>query len=270
MTVNLSNKGLSEIANSFDLFYIDIWGVLHNGIKLNQDAVNVLSELDKLGKEYVLLTNAPRPNSDVIKFLEKLGLDDEKRAKVYTSGQGSLNYLSNEKKNLKFFHLGPERDFNLFENFKSLKQNKVEEADYIICTGLFDEHESLKFYEEFLSPLIKKEMICTNPDLIVDRGDITEYCAGSVAKVFEEIGGKVKYFGKPYPLVYEKSINNKNKSVLCIGDNLNTDIRGANVQNFNSLFILNGIHKNENQNELNKLFEKYQVNVNYVQEILKW
>ena len=96
MTVNLSNKGLSQIANSFDLFYIDIWGVLHNGIKLNQDAVDVLSELDKLGKEYVLLTNAPRPNSDVIKFLEKLGLDYKKSSKVYTSGQGSLNYLSNE------------------------------------------------------------------------------------------------------------------------------------------------------------------------------
>ena len=270
MTVNLSNKGLSQIANSFDLFYIDIWGVLHNGIKLNQDAVDVLSELDKLGKEYVLLTNAPRPNSDVIKFLEKLGLDEEKSSKVYTSGQGSLNYLKNEKKDLKFFHLGPNRDFNLFKNFQSLKQKQIQDADYIICTGLFDEHENLKFYEEFLSPLIKKEMVCTNPDLIVDRGDITEYCAGSVAKVFEEIGGKVKYFGKPYPLVYEKSINNKNKSVLCIGDNLNTDIRGANLQNFNSLFILNGIHKKENQNELNKLFEKYQVDVNYIQEKLKW
>ncbi len=270
MTVNLSNKGLREIANSFDLFYIDIWGVLHNGIKLNYEAVNVLSELDKLGKEYVLLTNAPRPNSDVIKFLEKLGLDNEKSSKVYTSGQGSLNYLSNEKKNQKFFHLGPERDFNLFENFKSLKQNKPEEAEYLICTGLFDSHRNLEFYKKFLSKFLNKDMICTNPDLIVDRGDVTEYCAGSVAKVFEEIGGIVKYFGKPYSLVYEKSINNKNKSVLCIGDNLNTDIRGANLQNFSSLFILNGIHKKENQNELNKLFEKYQVNVNYVQEILKW
>ena len=89
-------------------------------------------------------------------------------------------------------------------------------------------------------------------------------------KSFEEIGGKVKYFGKPYPLVYEKSINNISKSVLCIGDNLNTDIRGANLQNFNTLFILNGIHKKENQNELNKLFEKYQVDVNYIQEKLKW
>tara|TARA_B100000674_G_scaffold467423_1_gene452349 strand:- start:3775 stop:4587 length:813 start_codon:yes stop_codon:yes gene_type:complete len=270
MTANLSDKGLREIADSFDLFYIDIWGVLHNGITLNQDAVNVLLELDKSGKEYVLLTNAPRPNSDVIKFLKKLGLDDQKSSKVYTSGQVSLNYLNNEKKNLKFFHLGPNRDLNLFKNFQSLKQSKLDDADYIICTGLFDEHENLEFYKKYLSPYINKEMVCTNPDLIVDRGDITEYCAGSVAKVFEEIGGHVKYFGKPHPLVYEKSTNNKSKSVLCIGDNLNTDIRGANLQNFNSLFILNGIHKKEKQNELNKLFEKYQVDVNYVQEKLKW
>ena len=270
MTVNLSNNGLREIANSFDLFYIDIWGVLHNGIKLNQDAVDVLSELDKLGKEYVLLTNAPRPNSDVIKFLGKLGLDDQKSFKVYTSGQGSLNYLSNEKKDLKFFHLGPGRDFNLFKNFESLKQKKVENSDYIICTGLFDEFENLQFYKKFLSPFVDKEMVCTNPDLIVDRGDETEYCAGSIAKIFEEIGGKVKYFGKPYPLVYQKSTTNKSKSVLCIGDNLNTDIKGANLQNFKSLFILNGIHKKENQKELNKLFEKFKVNVNYIQEKLKW
>ena len=143
MTVNLSNIGLREVANSFDLFYIDIWGVLHNGIKLNQDAVDVLYELDKLGKEYVLLTNAPRPNSDVVKFLEKLGLDSKKSSKVYTSGQGSLNYLGKEKKDLKFFHLGPERDFNLFKNFKSLKQLKDEDADYIIFTGLFDDNENL-------------------------------------------------------------------------------------------------------------------------------
>ena len=159
MTANLSDKGLREIADSFDLFYIDIWGVLHNGITLNQDAVNVLLELDKSGKEYVLLTNAPRPNSDVIKFLKKLGLDDQKSSKVYTSGQVSLNYLNNEKKNLKFFHLGPNRDLNLFKNFQSLKQSKLDDADYIICTGLFDEHENLEFYKKYLSPYINKEMV---------------------------------------------------------------------------------------------------------------
>ena len=113
-------------------------------------------------------------------------------------------------------------------------------------------------------------MVCTNPDLIVDRGEVREYCAGSIAKVFEKIGGNVKYFGKPYPLVYQKSSNPKNKKVLCIGDNLNTDIKGANIQNFNSLFILNGIHKSENKNKLSKLFENYQVNVDYILDELKW
>ena len=83
MTVDLTNKGIREIANNFDLFYIDIWGVLHNGIMLNEDAVDALSQLDQLGKEYVLLTNAPRPNSDVIKFLRKLGLDEKKSSRVY-------------------------------------------------------------------------------------------------------------------------------------------------------------------------------------------
>ena len=118
--------------------------------------------------------------------------------------------------------------------------------------------------------LVRYRSGMVDPDLIVDRGETREYCAGSVAKVYEGLGGKVKYFGKPYPMIYQKSSNPENKKVLCIGDNLNTDIKGSNIQNFDSLFILNGIHKNENQNELNKLFEKYEVNVNYIQEKLKW
>tara|TARA_Y100000590_G_scaffold313004_1_gene353811 strand:+ start:63 stop:875 length:813 start_codon:yes stop_codon:yes gene_type:complete len=270
MTVNLTNTGLREIANGFDLYYIDIWGVLHNGIKLHEEAVNTLLKLDELGKEYILLTNAPRPNSDVIKFLKKLGLDDERSSKVYTSGQCSLDYLNNQKKGDKFFHIGPPRDFGLFNNFKSLKQEKIEDSDYLLCTGLFDQNQELEFYKKLLTSYKDKDMICTNPDLIVDRGKVREYCAGSIAKLFEELGGKVKYFGKPYPMVYQKSTNLQNKKVLCIGDNLNTDIKGSNIQNFNSLFILNGIHKNENQNELNKLFKEYEVDVNYIQEELKW
>ena len=270
MTVDLSKKGIREIVKNFDLFYIDIWGVIHNGIIIYEDAINVLSQLDHLEKEYVLLTNAPRPNTDVIKFLNKLGLDHKKSSKVYTSGQGSLNYLSNEKKGLKFYHIGPQRDFGLFNSFKSFKQHKADKAHYFLCTGLFDEKEKLEFYRDFLSAHKSKEMVCTNPDLIVDRGNVREYCAGSIAKVFEEMGGKVKYFGKPYPLVYKKSSTINNKRVLCIGDNLNTDIKGANIQNFKSLFILNGVHKNEINNDINKLFEKNQVNVDYTQEKLKW
>jgi len=112
------------------------------------------------------------------------------------------------------------------------------------------------------------KMICTNPDLIVDRGNKREYCAGTIAKIFEEVGGEVEYFGKPYPLVYKLSAELKNKNILCIGDNLNTDIKGANLQNFSSLFISSGIHKNET--DFNSTFKHYNVRVDYLQSFLKW
>ena len=271
MTLNLDNKGLKSITNEFELFFIDIWGVVHNGIKLFQNSINVLNELERNKKEYVLLTNAPRPNSDVIKFLKKMGLDDDKCQKVYTSGEAALKHLNSKWKNSKFFHIGPPRDFNLFKMFEKNKVKNTDEAELLLCTGLFDNYDKdLDFYKNLLKSKIDKKMICTNPDLIVDRGHEREFCAGSVAKVFEEIGGKVDYFGKPYPLVYQQSIDLKNKKVLCIGDNLNTDIKGANLQNFKSLLILNGIHKNETNNDFDKLFQKYDVNVNYTQSNLKW
>ena len=111
-------------------------------------------------------------------------------------------------------------------------------------------------------------MICTNPDLVVDRGNQKEYCAGTIAKIFEEEGGVVEYFGKPYPLVYNLSTDLKNKKILCIGDNLDTDIRGANLQNFSSLFITSGIHKNES--DLKSAFQNHNVRVDYIQSFLKW
>ena len=111
-------------------------------------------------------------------------------------------------------------------------------------------------------------MVCTNPDLVVDRGSNREFCAGSVAKIFEDLGGEVEYFGKPYPLIYNQSADIKNKKILCIGDNLNTDIKGANVQNFKSLFIMSGIHNNENN--INELKKKYNVDIDYTQKNLAW
>ena len=269
MTLNLDESGLKSIINDFDLLFIDIWGVIHNGINLFNDSVYVLDQIEKLNKEYVLLTNAPRPNSTVIKFLKKMGLDQSKCDKVFTSGQAALKYLNSDFKKLKFYHIGPPRDFDLFKLFEEYKVDNIEDCDFLLCTGLFEDFEKdLKFYENLFQNKVDKKLICTNPDLVVDRGEIREFCAGSVAKVFERLGGKVEYFGKPYPLVYNQATTIKNKKVLCIGDNLNTDIKGANTQNFKSLFILNGIHNNENN--LNKLLSDYKVHADYIQSSLKW
>ncbi len=271
MTSNLDEKGLRSIVEEYDVFFIDIWGVLHDGLNLFENSVEVLEKLEKNKKQYVLLTNAPRPNLTVIKYLKKMGLDKKKAQQVYTSGQAALDQLKNM--NLKsFFHIGPPRDFDLFKTFESQKSEKINSSDFLLCTGLFDEHKTdLKFYEKLLLNHTKKKMICTNPDLVVDRGNVREFCAGTIAKIFEKLGGEVKYFGKPYPEVYKKAFNNLGgKKVICIGDNLNTDIKGANLQNFDSLLINNGIHKNEISNGIKELTKKYNVNINYTQTELKW
>ncbi len=272
MTKNLDKEGLRTIADNYDLFYIDLWGVIHNGIKLYEEANNVLKELLKKNKSFVLLTNAPRPNLTVKKFLEKMGMEENIRNHVFTSGEASLNYIKEFYLLEKFFHIGPPRDFDLFNDFKDNKVNKLNESKYFLCTGLFDEHEKdLNYYKELLEKYTNTKMICTNPDLIVDRGNKRELCAGSVAMVFEKMGGEVIYFGKPYPEIYNQSIDNNNKKILSIGDNLNTDIKGANLLNYESLLISNGIHRYEIENlGLEKVSKKYESIVNYSQSNLKW
>jgi HAD superfamily hydrolase (TIGR01459 family) len=272
MTKNLDINGLQSIADNYDLFYIDLWGVIHNGINLHEQAIAVLQELLKKKKMFVLLTNAPRPNETVRNFLQKMGMDKELVEHVFTSGEAALNYLKKSFLSKKFYHIGPPRDFDLFYLFEKNKCEDIGDSEYLLCTGLFDDHDKdLTYYKNLLDNHIKKKMICTNPDLIVDRGDVRELCAGSVAMVFEKMGGEVVYFGKPHSEVYNQSINNNKKKILAIGDNLNTDIRGANLLNYDSLLISNGIHREEIKNKgIQNVAKEYEAIVNYIQSDLKW
>ena len=271
MSKNLDESGLKSIFSEYDLFFIDIWGVVHNGIKLHENAVKVLNELSNNEKKFILLTNAPRPNLTVVNTLKKMGLNNFSDT-VFTSGEASKRYLLENFNNKKFFHLGPPRDFDLFKTFEDNKVLNIDDSDYLLCSGLFEEHEDdLEYYKNLLSKHISKKMICTNPDLIVDRGDKREYCAGSIAKSFEEIDGKVIYFGKPYPPVYEIAADVNNKKILCIGDNLNTDIKGANIQNFDSLLITGGIHRQEiSKLSIENVLKNYEAKIDYFQKELKW
>ena len=272
MTKNLDLNGLQSIADNYDLFYIDLWGVIHNGINLHEKAILALKELLKKNKNFVLLTNAPRPNKTVRNFLEKMGMDKVLREHVFTSGEAALNYLKKSFLSKKFYHIGPPRDFDLFNLFERNKCEDIVNSEYLLCTGLFDNYDKdLTYYKNLLDKHINKKMICTNPDLIVDRGETRELCAGSVAMVFEKMGGQVIYFGKPYPEVYNQSIDNKNKKVLAIGDNLNTDIRGANLLNYDSLLIANGIHRDEIKDKgIQNVSKEYEVIVNFTLVDLKW
>ena len=272
MSENLDNKGLKSIVENYDIFYIDLWGVIHNGINLHENAIKALEEITKAKKKYVLLTNAPRQKKTVRIILEKMGMQKEISEKIYSSGEASLSYLQKNYSDNFFYHIGPTRDFDLFLDFKANKVSDIKESAYLLCTGLFEEQgEDLNYYKELFKEHITKKMICTNPDLIVDRGNKRELCAGSVALIFEKMGGEVIYFGKPFPEVYNQSIDNKEKKVLSIGDNLNTDIKGANLLNYDSLLISNGVHKDELKKEgIDVVSKKYEVVVNFIQTELKW
>ena len=264
-------KHLSEVYKNYDTFVIDLWGVMHNGVTLNSKAIEAVDFLYKNSKKIVFLSNAPRPSSKVINFLLKMNMDKKYLSNVMTSGEAAMHEINQNKFGKNFFHLGPPRDDSLFEKQKDSK-TEIEKCDFILCTGLFDEHaDDLNYYKKFLQKHIYKKLVCTNPDLTVHRGNIEELCAGSVAKEFEKLGGKVIYYGKPHKEVYSKCFHESEK-VLAIGDNLRTDIKGANLIKQDSLFILNGIHKKEinGSNNLNDILKKYKVKTNFIQNELNW
>ena len=266
-------KGLSQIQSNYDAFFIDLWGVMHNGIQLYPEAIKVLENLRKLNKRFVLMSNAPRPSKNVEKFLLKLKMKKNLIKNVFTSGEAALKSLQKQIYGKNFYHLGPERDSSLFEGYEKNRKNLID-SDFILCTGFLEKYENdLDFHRNLLKTHTRLIMVCTNPDLVVHRGTEKEYCAGMLAKIFKELGGKVIYFGKPYPEIYNFCIN-KNETTLVIGDNLRTDIKGANNMKFDSLFITNGVHKNEflNLQEQNydKILEKYETKTTYYQERLTW
>ena len=262
---------LAEIYKKYDTYIIDLWGVIHNGVKLNPKAIEVVKNLIHDKKKVVFLSNAPRPSKEVKIFLKELKMQDQYLQNIMTSGEAAMLALQKESYGKFFYHLGPERDNSVF--FK-IKENKttLEKCNFILCTGLLEDYEEdLNYYKDLLKDETSKKLICTNPDLTVHRGEVEEYCAGSIAKIFESLGGETIYFGKPYKEIYKMCFS-KEEKVIAIGDNLNTDIKGANNMNIDSIFISNGVHRSEfkQENELIELYDKYKVSSNYYQSELLW
>ena len=192
---------------------------------------------------------------------------------VFTSGEATLQCLRNQIYGKNFYHLGPQRDSMLSEGFEE-NMTSLEKADFILCTGFLENYEdTLDYYRNLLTKYTKLKMICANPDLIVHRGPKQEYCAGTLAEVFKEQGGEVIYFGKPYPEIYKFCIK-KNEKILVIGDSIQTDIKGANNMELDSLLITSGIHTKDFLNislsDYDKILKRYETKTNYYQAKLTW
>jgi HAD superfamily hydrolase (TIGR01459 family) len=281
-------KGISEISDKFDVYFIDLWGVIHNGVQCYPEALKVLEKLKEQNKKIVLISNAPRPSAVVKVFLETIGLESSCYDFLVTSGDITREYISLNSSKKNFYHLGPTRDIDLFKDLNVALTSK-KECDEIICTGLVsDEEEKLQDYKILLDFFLNKKipLICANPDEVVARGEKIVFCAGALANQYKQEGGMVRYFGKPYSDIYSfalkkvrahKELKDKKEiNTLVIGDNIKTDIKGANLFNLDSVLILNGIYKDFfrdgtiNFDQLKDSVNLKDVKINYFQEELAW
>jgi HAD superfamily hydrolase (TIGR01459 family) len=255
MTAPKLAPGLSALADRYDVLLCDVWGVIHNGRESFPAACEALARYKAQGGVVVLITNSPRPAAPVIDQLAGLRVFPESFSAIATSGDATRTLLA-ERAPGPAFWLGPERDAPLYEGLP-LSFAPLEEAAFISCTGPFDdEAETPEDYRERFEGAVARglEMVCANPDIVVQRGDRLIYCGGALAQLYEALDGKVVMAGKPHPAIYQLALAKAaeqlgrpvdRKRVLCVGDGLPTDVRGANAQGLDCLFVANGIHGEE-------------------------
>lgn len=249
-------KSLDDLDGLYDAILCDAWGVIHNGIAAYEAATNVLSRTHERGVPVLILTNAPRTYDQLSKHFQDMGIDPSIYDDIISSGEVGRDILLMSDIR-KCYHLGPKIDEELLNMLDFRIIANPAEAEIIFNSGLRDNTvERSSDYQNLMETLYHSNlsMICVNPDKTVHVGLQQRECAGKLAEIFENLGGKVTWVGKPYPHIYERSeaalgqIRNRSIDtgrILAIGDTLHTDIKGAAKRGYKTLFVTNGIHKNE-------------------------
>jgi HAD superfamily hydrolase (TIGR01459 family) len=246
---------LRDLVSGVEVVLSDIWGVVHNGLEAFPEACEALHTYRRQGGTVILITNAPRPADSVQRQLRKLGIADDTYDAIVSSGDLTRHFVADHPgKNI--FWLGPERDNSIHRGLDPVI-GPLEQADYIICTGLFDdETESAEDYRAMMLQALERKLplICANPDIVVERGDRLIYCAGAIAELYRELGGEVIFYGKPHRPIYERAMQLAAERrghaaalnrVLAIGDSVRTDLAGAHGFGIDLLFVTRGIHSEE-------------------------
>src|ERR1700710_1837093 len=255
MTTLRFAEQLRDLVAGVDVVLSDIWGVVHNGLEAFPEACEALHSFRKQGGTVILITNAPRPADSVQRQLRKLGVADDTYDAIVSSGDLTRHFVADHP-GRKVFWLGPERDNSIHRGLDPVLA-PLEQADYIVCTGLFDdETESAEDYRAMMLQARERQLplICANPDIVVERGDRLIYCAGAVAELYRELGGEVIFYRKPHPPIYERAMQLAGQQrgrpaelsrVLAIGDSVRTDLAGAHGFGIDCLFVTRGIHSEE-------------------------
>ena len=282
-------SGLRAISENYEIFILDLWGTIYDGRALFPGIKALLEQLRKRDKKVIFLSNSPQLPEVVHQRLGRLGLSTSHYNHLVTSGgEANSQLISMEPKEFSVFkgtvfEIGPNRFPDTLPKGEFINAENLSQAEWILNAGPDSEDNQLSDYNELLTMAQKRKlpMLCANPDKIVFHGKEKHLCAGGIAEYYQSIGGHVIFVGKPYPKVFERCMDfatseEKTKTIM-IGDNLETDILGANNFSIHSMLIASGVHELVNPNkggilqgELNELQKKLKVDANYVMTSLRW
>ncbi len=250
--------GLAPLADRYDSYLVDLWGCLHDGVAPFPAAVEALERLRAGGgKKVCFLSNGPRRIASLIRRLDDMGVPRSLYDAVMSSGESAWAALKHRsdpwhaRLGRRCLHVGPERDNDVREGNGLDIVTRVEDADFILCTGIDRWDETVADYEPLLAAGAARglPMVCANPDLVVHIGDKLSLCAGSLAMRYIELGGDVAWHGKPDGSVFARALEALGgpdpARALMIGDGLRTDIAGGNAYGIDTLFLSGGIHGEE-------------------------
>jgi HAD superfamily hydrolase (TIGR01459 family) len=271
---------LSEIAPGHDALICDVWGVLHDGHRVFPAAAEALARFRREHGPVILLTNAPRVPAEVAAQCRSYGVPDDCYDAIVSSGGATRDELERRTGNgaVSLYYIGPDRDLPMIEGL-DVTRSEIAQARLALCIGLVDDmNETPDDYAGVLKAMRARglTMLCANPDIKVLRGPRMVWCGGALARDYELLGGKVIYYGKPYPAVYEAALAKAGhpKKPLAIGDGLFTDVKGANGVGLDVLFIADGIHGEEVEPytaaHLADLFQRNNVHAGAAARALKW
>ncbi len=248
---------LPEVSDQYDALFVDLWGCVHDGRKALPDAVAALQAYRKTGGKVVLVTNSPRPRTGVEKQLQHFGVADDAWDSIATSGDSARSAMFRGVVGEKVWFIGHPGERKFFEPLTildhpiSVETVPLDQAEGIVCTGPADpmaDPEVMKpEFEQAIARGLK--LLCANPDIVVDRGEVREWCAGALAALYTEMGGESLYFGKPHGPIYDLArrrlaaldVDIPDSRILAIGDGIQTDVKGAMDEGIDSLFITGGL-----------------------------
>jgi HAD superfamily hydrolase (TIGR01459 family) len=251
----------AEVSDRYDAAFVDLWGCMHNGLEAFPDAVEAMRAFRAQGGRVVLVTNAPRPRASVEAQIERMGIPRDSWDAIATSGDAARVALFQGAVGSRIWFMGAPTDRVFLEPPRivadpiPVEEVPLAEAEGIVCCGPFDPFADPEVNrpEFLLAKTHGLKLLCANPDIVVDRGERREWCAGALAQLYEAMGGTALYFGKPYPPIYDLARRRLSEvapvppddRIICIGDGVATDVQGAMGEGLDCLFISGGLAARE-------------------------